>query len=551
MLAARRLARVCLAVILLAGCTTPSPAGDDGVPANSATDGSPPLASAPIELPSPIATPQLPVHAVPAPKTGPLPDIVPNSIEQENLQPGEFFELKSRASPLQGYVQPFSTVQGGTVSLFVNATRNYTASIERIGWYGGAGARVVATIGEFPPQAQPAPVLNQTWALETFSWDMSASISVGVNWTSGIYVVKLASNGIDPAYVPFVVKSATAHGSLLFHTNEFTWQAYNQFGGSGLYGASTDVTNATGLRRAVAVDLARPFPVDGTGQLNNWEIPMVRFLEKRGLNIDYAADIDIATGAVDLSQYRGVITAGHDEYWTPAMRDQFDAARDSGTNLAFFAGNSGYWVSRLVQSPGGIKDILVCYKTPNDPIRAIDPAQTTNAFALAPVNRSEALLFGMHWSAGNRTDLKPLFDEVIGDAARSTFKNAPTAGTVIPGIVGYEWESVVTPVPTGLVVLGTSHPSGIGNLTLAQSATIYRAPSGAFVFSAGTISWVTGLERWPVPAGKSTPSPDLVQLTEQIVQLAGGNTSVLQPSAPLLVGPSFSGEGVPTSLPNA
>ena len=41
------------------------------------------------------------------------------------------------------------------------------------------------------------------------------------------------------------------------------------------------------------------------------------------------------------------VSSGHDEYWSRAQRDNVEAARDSGVNLAFFSGNEVFWKTRL------------------------------------------------------------------------------------------------------------------------------------------------------------------------------------------------------------
>ena len=47
--------------------------------------------------------------------------------------------------------------------------------------------------------------------------------------------------------------------------------------------------------------------------------------------------------STSLLRHRLVIVNGHDEYWTVAMRDGFDAAVAGGTNLAFMSSNDAYW----------------------------------------------------------------------------------------------------------------------------------------------------------------------------------------------------------------
>ena len=76
----------------------------------------------------------------------------------------------------------------------------------------------------------------------------------------------------------------------------------------------------------------------------------------------------------------------------------------------------------------------------------------------------------------------------------------------MPGIVGYEFDARASTTPSlsayvsfepaGLQTVGHSFvPAADGNATNTWAdATLYTAPSGAMVFSAGTIQWSWGLE---------------------------------------------------------
>ena len=74
-----------------------------------------------------------------------------------------------------------------------------------------------------------------------------------------------------------------------------------------------------------------------------WEIQLVRFLEREGYDVSYQTDVDTDLDGSSLLRHRLVMVAGHDEYWSGAMRDAFDAALAAGTNLAFMGSNDGYW----------------------------------------------------------------------------------------------------------------------------------------------------------------------------------------------------------------
>ncbi len=76
----------------------------------------------------------------------------------------------------------------------------------------------------------------------------------------------------------------------------------------------------------------------------------------------------------------------------------------------------------------------------------------------------------------------------------------------LPGIVGYEFDARASTTaslssyasfePAGVATVGHSFvPAGDGNATnVWHDATLYTTPSGATVFSAGTIQWSWGLD---------------------------------------------------------
>ena len=73
-------------------------------------------------------------------------------------------------------------------------------------------------------------------------------------------------------------------------------------------------------------------------------------------------------------------------------------------------------------------------------------------------------------------------------------------GNSIPGLVGYEadWSTSSVPLPTSVagtyILLSNSPFDDVSGPRLYSNSSIYQAPSGAWVFGAGTISWSWGLD---------------------------------------------------------
>ena len=69
----------------------------------------------------------------------------------------------------------------------------------------------------------------------------------------------------------------------------------------------------------------------------------VRWLEAHGYAPHYCTDWELHADPELLAPYSLLLSVGHDEYWSDAMRAALDAHVDRGGNIAFFSGNiSGY-----------------------------------------------------------------------------------------------------------------------------------------------------------------------------------------------------------------
>src|SRR2546423_1259322 len=110
---------------------------------------------------------------------------------------------------------------------------------------------------------------------------------------------------------------------------------------------------------------------DGSGQLLSWELQLVRWLEPSGYDVTYSTDVDTDGNAAELLNHKAFFSAGHDEFWSPAMYSAAQAARDAGINLAFFGANDIYWQVRYEASASGIaRRVMVCYKSGSlDPVK--------------------------------------------------------------------------------------------------------------------------------------------------------------------------------------
>jgi hypothetical protein len=187
------------------------------------------------------------------------------------------------------------------------------------------------------------------------------------------------------------------------------------------------------------------------------------------------------------------------------MFDGAEAARDAGIHLGFFGANDIYWQVRLEASRLGQADrTMVVYKNSpnntyltNDPNP--DPALKTVRFQDPPVNRPAQTLLGQSFvgSTARSTENTPY--TVSGSSAWPYAGSGFSNGAQVPGIVGYEADGYscqyAPPKYQSFDVLSKSLFNDSDGYTQYSNATIYKAPSGAQVFYAGTMSWSWALDR--------------------------------------------------------
>ena len=420
-----------------------------------------------------------------------------NPIPGENAKAGDpnwqkgYYE--AWAKQVQGYLDRVSASAGDSVKVMVSSDSAQSAAwtLYRIGWYGGAGARAL-TKGAVALGSQPACSHDATSGLVTCNWSPTFSLTVPSDAVSGLYLVRIVRDGDKIGILlPLVVKD-DRDSDLYFQSSVTTFQAYNDFEGEDLYD-SEDHIGAGGF--AVQVSFDRPYASDnGSGQVLRYEALMARFLERYGYDVSYTTNLDVAREGVNALLKRGAfLSVGHDEYWPGEERDAVQTARDDGMPLYFFGANAGYWKVRL-SNPGvdGNARLITCYKKHPEQDPLYNTPDQTGRFRDPPINRPEEalvgtmyeswLLFGQPWTVADETN--PMYE---GTGLHD--------GDTIPQLVGYEYDRTFSGGAPGAVTVVARSPlvDSEGKPGVSE-ATIYTAPSGAFVFGAGSIYWAQGLD---------------------------------------------------------
>jgi hypothetical protein len=204
------------------------------------------------------------------------------------------------------------------------------------------------------------------------------------------------------------------------------------------------------------------------------------------------------------------------------MYDAAQNAREGGVNLAFFNANDIFWQVRFEASAAGVANrVMVCYR-----YASIDPVYgptTTVMWRAAPANRPEQLLMGVQYtSEANWGTTVPY---VVTNSANWAYNGTGVKdGDAVPGVVGYQMDRYMSDVPApasiSRTLLSQSPFTTSGGTADYANSSLYQAPSGAFVFAAGSSSWSGALDNF----GLTTPTDARIQQTTANV-LNGFTTS--------------------------
>jgi hypothetical protein len=438
-----------------------------------------------------------------------------NPVAAENLCTGtESWKLDHPTGPdnaIEAFATPASVNVGGNLQIYVSTTApRYTLSIYRMGWYQGLGGRLMYTSATLNGIAQPPPQIDPvTHMVSCHDWAHPNVLHVPANWVSGFYIVKLVSSEGFMRYTPFVIRNDSSHAPIIFTASFLTYQAYNLWGGYDLYRGLDSTGNTVPAERAFAVSFDRPYrDHDGLMDFVPYESSLLRWLERQGYNMTYAADVDGDLRGSLMLHHRLVIVAGHDEYWSTRMRQSITVARDRGISLAFFGADDIYWHIRLQSSPLGSDRVVVCYKhgytddgtrDSTDPVAATTPGEATVLWRDPPLNHPENSLLGAMYHGGVQ-NTSPLV--LHSDAARFLNGTGLRVGSALPGLVGGEYDRFAYngKAPPHVLILAASRVTCVAGeycpagATDVANATIYTASSGAKVFDAGTFLWGLGLD---------------------------------------------------------
>lgn len=435
----------------------------------------------------------------------------PKLIQQENRKVGERNWQLTRVrldkrdgfrSPwIEGYCSRQSLEAGQTLDVMVstNPPGRFEIDVFRMGYYGGAGARLMTRLGPFQGKTQPDPPVGER-RLRECRWEPATQLKIEADWPSGVYLGRLSllpesdKSGGWQSFIVFIVRDRR-QADILFQSSDNTWQAYNRWPDS--YSLYTSPNGS--LVAGVDVSFDRPYgkyaqiyehPQSvGSGEFLLWEYPLCYWLEQHGYDVTYCSNSDVLDPA-NVTRAKTFVSIGHDEYWDPRQYQNVKSAIDGGANALFLSGNAVCFLSPYSQSTLGHSNRIITRAGRYGGLTELEKPKM-GPFPMEGPN--ENLLIG----ARTITPFNGGGDWIVSKPDHWIFNGTGVKqGDFVPGLVGWEFHGDPAKLP-GLEVVAEGIALSGGTAPAHWTATVYPGPKGNFVFNASTIWWAQGLSSPP------------------------------------------------------
>jgi hypothetical protein len=451
---------------------------------------------------------------------------------------------------IEGFADENYAQVGERVGFYVatHAAR-YHVDAYRMGWYQGAGARLVWSSGTIRGQRQPACRLTSGINLVSCAnWHRSFELVLTPAFVQGDYLFKLVASGQDQSYVPLTVWDPSSHATYLIMNRTFTEEGWNAFGGFSYYqgeGPCTlDAPAYPVCNRARVVSFDRPYDTgEGSADFLGDEYPLIRYCEEHGLDVAYATDVTVDEHPSILANHRVLLSLGHDESWSYSERLGLQRAERHGTNVIFFGAASVLRHVRLEASPLGAGRLEVDYRdSSEDPLNGHGSAMqvTGNTWSSPPTDWSAEPFVGEVYSGYLEPGLSAPF--VVADAGSWVFRGTGLHdGSVLPRVIASDIDHVdeYPGMPTNLTVLGHS-PIPLAKVYTNQGTwgddtysdmTYYTDPvSHAGIVDTGNNNWINAMG-YSCPRTGLCASTELGQITGNLLwEFGQGPAGLREPS---------------------
>ncbi len=177
----------------------------------------------------------------------------------------------------------------------------------------------------------PQQPIDEPWK-NGFGYTADASLTIPEEWPSGVYFVNRPQGLLNYRggnQIPFIVKRASKQSDVVLLLGTNTANAYNEKGGESLYTLSAKGSQDN------TVSFQRP------KNIHFRTAPLLGWMTQQNYDYRVIADSDM-DDYTELSGSRLLIVAGHNEFWTPQARENFDRFVEEGGSVLILGGNLMY-----------------------------------------------------------------------------------------------------------------------------------------------------------------------------------------------------------------
>ena len=374
---------------------------------------------------------------------------------------------------LQGYTDQPSYKHGMKLNIHA-ATQTPSGEsckirILRMGWYGGMGARQVATFENLI--AKPAEIWdsskddNKAFVSDSCKWPILYSLNIPNEWFSGLYLVRLELEDNSAYLHPFYISDSKVSGITLV-CSTVTNQARNWWGGaSATHSVSGKPQKTRDLYFPSASEkltFQRPMYNPRGGDALRWDYPLIRFLERNKVEVSYVSDCDLSEDFSNQSVPSTILTTGPARYWTIGTQKWIEEMVRNGSSYIHLGSEAGQHIVELNDEDGN--KIINLHPHKYD---AVYGERRKNPFTLAQISGSRP---------------QPPWGNLILNS-----------GETLEGVLGSSWDSNYDPANTNCEILGTG--KGKHRFLTNRRADFVKINTigGGTVFNLGCSNWTWAL----------------------------------------------------------
>ena len=383
------------------------------------------------------------------------------------------------------YLDQWSARCGDKITIRLGSKRAATTVVRayRIGWYAGAGSRLMWSSAPIHVPATRMPNVSRP-SIPSPNFPTKIATTINASWAPGLYAIVSSVGSHISGVAEFTVRSSKPPAPAIVIYSGLTNASYSPFGGASLY------RGLDGGSLATTVSLQRPLILTGRVSFLKQDVPTAQLLDRAGINADPVMDTDVHTTPSLLKSRTLVVLPGHSEYWTKPMYDGLLAAQSAGANIAVVGANEIYWQTRVkTNSLGQPVAMFVARTLAKDPVASTAPALATVRWRDAPLLHDPATSLGESYTVTKAHGSLQILSVPSWLATIPGLQTGAILKDIAAGEVDGPQVTSSISMPSHLQIVGLGLLKGPGGKVATAGMTYYTAPSGSAVFQFGSTNW--------------------------------------------------------------